>query len=104
MTMNAAGGLTSGYARFERPGPIQYACGRANPTYTVPVSICKLGEPPRRLERGADLMRVIHPSHVLICAFGGAVLGHQPAVAQTAAPPPAIGSTMPSGVDPQSGF
>ena len=49
-------------------------------------------------------MRVIHPSHVLIYALGGTVLGHQPAVAQTAAPPPAIGSTMPSDVDPQSGF
>src|SRR5712691_9813369 len=49
-------------------------------------------------------MRVIHPSHVLICALGGAVPGHQPAVAQTAGPPPAIESTMPSDVDPQSGF
>ncbi len=49
-------------------------------------------------------MRIVRSTHVLICALGGAVLGHQPAVAQTAVPPPAIGSTMPSDIDPQSGF
>jgi 4-carboxymuconolactone decarboxylase len=46
-------------------------------------------------------MRVIRP--VLICALGAAVLGHHSAAAQSPAPP-AIGSAMPSDIDPQSGF
>ena len=50
-------------------------------------------------------MRRFHLGIVAICALGaGIVPPHRPAFAQTSASPPTIGSTMPSDIDPQSGF
>jgi 4-carboxymuconolactone decarboxylase len=50
-------------------------------------------------------MRVFQPRHALVCALGaGAILAAPPVFAQTRESSPAIGSTMPSDIDSQSGF
>jgi 4-carboxymuconolactone decarboxylase len=51
-------------------------------------------------------MSAFHLRHVLMGALGGAalVLANQPVRAQNVVSPPSIGSTMPSDIDPQSGF
>lgn len=50
-------------------------------------------------------MRVDRFQCAVLSALGAAaVLGPQPLGAQSAGPPPSIGSTMPSDIDPQSGF
>src|SRR5882724_3950187 len=50
-------------------------------------------------------MRRFHLCVVAICMLGAAALSpHRAAFAQTPGSPPTIGSTMPSDIDPQSGF
>jgi 4-carboxymuconolactone decarboxylase len=49
-------------------------------------------------------MRVFQLRHALVCVLGAGILASQPAFAQTRESSPTLGSTMPSDIDPHSGF